>query len=464
MMIISKPMLSLSLFMALTAIAVNAQGIHVHAAGSAHYVGAAGLKRALLDVSELGTIYVHSGGYDLGATPDSFLVISKGLTLIGLDDGAGRPVIKGARTSGSPGLLLVNAPGKAVTLDHLEFSFLGVRGVNIDAAVLDQASGSFTVRDCAIAGAYFDGEVNQGLYAAVVIRGIARSEFSGNPTFVKGEVKILNSTLTGRVSGLAIGFSGPVSLDKIEVSNCVFNVLGLTRYGDGNRGNFGLMILQYPFYMTDANRSSLLEATHAGTQTIIRNNIITASNPVYLFYLKGVQRVEKNRLHSVGAWFDSTGGGKYYQQGIMAAGYPRDQSDPATYSEAVISDNVIDLQVPPFPLAGFPQPGGRPEQTTSNTFPPTGIRLGVGQGFIFSSSSLAGHHAKVTVTGNVISSSAFPIPYLPNDPDYGIYLTGEVKDSLVLGNHLAGGMLKDPIDDQVRLFNAFTAKVSQLHF
>jgi len=90
------------------------------------------------------------------------------------------------------------------------------------------------------------------------------------------------------------------------------------------------MIAQYPFYMNDANRSSLIEATRMETRTIIRNNTITSSVPLYLFYLKGVQRVEKNRLYSPSAWWDSSDGGEICSSSqygtdsdIFAFGFPK---------------------------------------------------------------------------------------------------------------------------------------------
>lgn len=449
--------------------------IHVHESG-----GAAALTQALTDVAEPGTIYVHSGTYDLGATATSFLTITKAVTIVGFDDGIGKPIIKGARPSGNPGLLLVNAPGKAVVLDSLVLSFYGSRPPNTNTAVQVLGSNGFTVRDCTINAAFLDGTNSQGLYAAITIAGPTQSEFPvlpfpptatsvPNPNYpfrnnVRGEVRILRSMLTSRVSGVAIGFTGPVRLDNIEVSNCLFNSLGYTPYGDGNRGNFGLMIIQYPFYLTDANQAALIEATHTETRTSIRNNTVTASNPLYLFYLKGVQRIERNRLHSASAWYDSgAAGGKFFQLGIMAVGYPHDPSDPATYSEAVIRDNVIALQVPPFPLPAITTAPTRPAQTTSNTFPPTGIWLGIGAKFAYPSSALTGHYAKATVTGNIISSSAFPGAGPRNTPDYGLHFRSETKNCVVTGNNLAGGRLVDPIDRRMKFFEPFTAKVAQLY-
>jgi hypothetical protein len=213
--------------------------------------------------------------------------------------------------------------------------------------------------------------------------------------------------------------------------------------------------------MSDANKSSLIEATQRETRTLIRRNTITASNPLYLFYLKGVQRVERNRLHSASAWWDPTDGGKYYQSGMMAAGYPHDPSDPTTYSEAVIRDNVITLQVPPFPLPASTTTPTRPAQTLANTFPPTGIWLGIGARFAYTASALTGYYAKATVTGNVISSPAFAAS--DNIPDYGLHLRSRMKNGTIAGNYLAGGWLVDPIDGRAKHFEPFTAKVAQLY-
>ncbi len=464
MKLISKITISIGLFMLLTVAAANAQDIHVYATGSSPYIGSTGLKQAILDSADPGTIYVHSGVYDFGATSTSFLTITKSVSLIGHDDGSGKPLIKGARPSGSPGLVLVNAPNKVVVLENLAFSFYGVRGVGSnDTAVAVVGSDSFTVRNCVITSAYFDGTNNTGLASAISIAGPARSELDPmNPAYasrfnVKGEIKIQDSMLTSWINTIGIGFFGPVSLDSIEVSNCTLKSLGSTQLGEWAKGNFGIVISQYPFYMNDANRSLLVEATHAATQTTIRNNTITAPNALWFLYLKGVQRLEKNRLNSFGSWYSA---GKYYQAAIAAFGYPHDISDPSTYSEAIISDNVIELRVPAFPIIpGIPF---APPQTTNNTSPPVGIWLGV-SGRLFFNSAITGHHAKATVTDNVFSSNAFSIPSQINDPDYGIYLTSEMNDCLVSGNQLAGGMLRDPIDGRASLFRSLTAKVSQLY-
>jgi hypothetical protein len=450
--------------------------IHVHESG-----GAVALNQALTNVAEPGTIYVHSGTYDLGATANSFLTISKAVSIVGFDDGTGKPVIKGARPSGT-GLLVVNAPDKAVVLDKLVLSFYGIRPPNTNTAVQVLGSNGFTVRDCTINAAFFDGTRNQGLYSSISIAGPAQSEFpvlpypptatsAPNPNYalrnnVRGAVKIQNSIMTSLVTGGAIGFFGPVRLDTIELSNCTFNSLGATFYGDGNRGNIGFMITQYPVYMSDANRSSLIEAARTETRTLIQNNTITASNPLYLFYLKGVQRVEKNRLHSASAWWDGSVS-KYMQLGIMAVGYPHDPSDPTTYSEAVIRDNVIVLHVPLFPLAAYSSTPSRPAQTSSNTFPATAIWLGESARFAYPASSIVGHYAKATVTGNILSSPAFSASGSasgpPNAPDFGLHLRGKTKNCTVAGNHLAGGWLVDPIDGRAKHFEPFTAKIAQLY-
>jgi hypothetical protein len=447
--------------------------IHVYEGGAYPYIGTAGLQQALLDVTDPGTIYVHSGTYDLGGTASSFLTISKALTLAGVDDGIGRPVIKGARPINISGVVFVDAPEKAVVLENLEISYYGKRPVGgADAVVYVRGSNSFTVQNCTITGAYFDGTNNQGIYASIRIEGIASSEFPAlpypltptsapNPNYplrysVKGNIKIHSSTLTGWVGNILIGAFGPVSLDNIEISDCAMNVLGSTHLGNWNKGNAAVVVAQYPAYMTDLNRPILIEATNAGTQTVIKNNTMSASNLVALLYLKGVQLIEKNRLHSQGAWFR----GKYNQWGIRATGYPHDTSDPATYSEAVIRDNVIDLQVPPFPIPGaLPF---APPQTSGNTSPPTGIWLGASNSFYYALSSITGHYAKATVTGNIISSTEFSPSGPINYPDYGLYLAAEMKDCVIARNYLAGGTLRDPIDGQARPFNSFTAKISQV--
>jgi hypothetical protein len=200
----------------------------------------------------------------VGATATSLLTITKAVTIVGFDDGTGKPIIKGARPSGT-GLLVVNAPDKAVVLDNLVLSYYGIRPPSTTPAVQVLGSQGFIVRDSTITAAFLDETRNsQGLYAALAIAGPTQSEFPvlpfpptpssvPNPNYpfrdnVKGEVKIQRSTLTGRVSGVAIGFSGPVHLNHIEVSDCTFNSLGFTPFGDGNRGNFGLLLIQYPFY------------------------------------------------------------------------------------------------------------------------------------------------------------------------------------------------------------------------
>ncbi len=459
-----KSTLSLSLFVLLAVVTADAQDIHVYSSGTSPYVGAAGLQQALSNAADPGTVYVHSGTYDLGATATSFLTITKGLSLVGVDDGTGKPLIKGARPSGSPGLVLVNAPQKAVLLENLTFSFSGNRAVGSnDTAIAVVGSNSFTLRNCTLTGAYFDGTNNTGLASALSIAGPARSELDpASPAYasrlnVKGEVVIQNSQLTSWINTIGIGFFGPVSLDKIEVSNCTLTALGSTQLGDWARGNFGVLITQYPFYMTDANRSSLVEATHAGTTTTVTNNVITTPNTIWLLYLKGLQKLEKNRLNSFGAWYSA---GKYYQAPIAAFGYPHEVADPATYSEALISDNVIELRVPAFPI--IPSITFAPPQTLSNTSPPVGIWLGVGSR-LFYNSTIAGYYAKATITGNIVSSNPFaPTPTL-NFPDYGLSLAGKTKDSFIAGNNYAGGTLKDPIDGQVKPFNPFIAKIAQVN-
>jgi hypothetical protein len=476
---IIKTTISLGLFVMLTVVAVSAQPaiIEVYESGSYPYVGVAGLRQALLDVADPGTIYVHSGTYDLGGADNSFLTITKALTLEGYDDGTGKPAIKSARplTPVIPpipadpnrlaGVIYVNAPNKAVVLDNLEILFYGTRTIGgpADTTVYVRGSDSFTVRNCTITGAYLNGTNNQGVYGTISIQGHPQSEFPDNPNYplrysVKGDIKIHNSTLTGLAGNIVVGAFGPVSLDNIEISGCTINVLGVTQFGNWNRGNAGIVIAQYPNYMNDSNRLALIEATHAETLTIIRSNTIIASNLIALLYLKGVQLIEKNRLHSLGAWFTL---GRYNQWGIRATGYPHDIYDPATYSEAVIRDNVIDLRVPPFPIPGAPP--SAPPQTPANTSPPTGIWLGASSNFYYASSSIKGHYAKATVTGNIISSTEFSPSGPINYPDYGLSLSSEMKNCAFERNYLAGGMLRDPTDRQVKLFNAFVAKISQAY-
>lgn len=436
--------------------------IHVYESGTSPYIGATGLKQALADVAEAGTVYVHSGTYDLGATDTSFLTISKGLILAGVDEGGGKPEIKGGKPSGSPGILLVDAPGKTVVLDNLKFSFYGTRPFgSTDYAVRVQGSSSFTLRNCDLAVAYFDGANNTGMTTAISVHGPTQSEFPTNPNYplrysVKGEIKIQKSTLTSWINPLGIGFNGPVSLDKVEISDSTITALGATQLGNWARGNFGIFFTQYPAYMNDSNRGSLIEATRAETEIIIKNNTIRSVNCVWLLYLKGIQRLEQNRIYSFGSWYSV---GKYYQAGITASGYPHDVSDPTTYSEAIIKNNVIELRVPPFPIA--PSIPFAPPQTLSNTSPPKAIWLGLG-GRVFYNSTITGHFAKATVTGNIVSSSAFSPSDPINHPDYGIYLTGKMKDSFISGNNLAGGMLRDPVDGEIIKFNPFSAKIAQV--
>lgn len=460
-----------------TAAFAQSSVIHIYASGTFQYVGAAGLKQALLDVAEPGTIYVHSGTYDLGATTTSFLTISKAVTLIGFDDGTGKPVIKGARPSGISGVVFVNAPGKAVVLDNLEISYYGTRAIGTVGFVVQvQGSQAFTVQHCKILGAFFDGTLNRGIYGSIGVGGPPQSEFPvlpypptptsvANPNYplrnsIQGEVSIRDSALTGWISALAIGIYGPVNLDKIEVVNCTLNALGATQYGAWNKGDVGIGIVQYPVYMTDANRAALIGATHAETRTAIRHNTISVSNPIGLIYVKGRQWIEKNRLHSLGAWFYGGGINKYIQRGILALGYPHDVTDSTTYSEVVIRNNVIALQVPSFPIQGS---SFTPPQTIGNTSPVTGIWLGASGKVYTPLSTITGHHAKATVTGNVISTQGAS-PSSPSNPaEYGLSLQSEMKNCVIAGNHLAGGWLVDPIDGRAKRFEPFTAKVAQLY-
>ncbi|MFN7928336.1 MAG: hypothetical protein U0Y68_10390 [Blastocatellia bacterium] len=445
--------------------------IHVYESG-----GAAALGQALTNIAEGGTIYVHSGTYDLGATANSFLSLTKAVTIVGLADGLGQPVIQSARPSGTAGVIFVNAPGKAITLENLEISYYGTRALGtVGFAVQVQGSNSFTVQNCTITAAFFDGTINRGIYGAIGIGGPPQSEFPVLPypptpasvanvnyplrNSVKGEISIRHSALTAWITDVGIGIYGPVSLDKIEISHCQMSALGATQFGNWNRGDVGIGITQYPVYMTDANRPALLNATHTGTQTIISENTISVSNPIGLIYVKGQQWIEKNQLNSLGAWYYSPTK-KYIQRGILALGYPHDVNDAASYSEIIIRNNVLAFQVPPFPIAGT---SFTPPQTTANTSPVTGIWLGGNRQIYTSLSNILGHHARAIVMGNILTTLVGSPASTRNLPDYGLLFQNEMKNCVITGNHLAGGRQVDPLDGVVKSVAPFTAKVAQVY-
>jgi hypothetical protein len=332
--------------------------IDVYPSGSYPYFGPDGLKAAIVDVADGGTVRVHYGTYDIGNTKLEILL--KGLILIGVD---GKPEIKG---NASNGVVLVKAPGKGVELNNLYIkSYYGA----IDGRIVeDNGSSSFRVIGCDVVG---NGRNGPGIAMSIG----APDGSDNDPTIdgqfdVTGEIIIQNSNLLDTSkTGLWIGWFGPVyKLDYVEVSGCTVDPAGEPGQESFNNGNYGIGLvptaaatvtfMSGEYHPLHNPLPWYVETTHGNTITKITGNTINCANPIMYLFQRGMVEIKDNTCDVSGYLF---WGGVLFSQAITAAGsqYPMTGQQPyglppytneIPYSKGVISGNTINFTIPDLPF------------------------------------------------------------------------------------------------------------------